>query len=97
MERNERFQAGLQNISAGVSAAASSSSLNGIVDSNGAQQLNMESVKAAKTESGAVIADEVNMLVSAIRENILLRRAASLAIEHGLFIFFDSVFLGRLN
>ena len=44
----------------------------------------MAAAQQAKMADGLKIADCVNMLVSVIRENIVLRRVGRVAVEHGV-------------
>ncbi len=86
VERNDRFQAGVELVAAAslpvVTSAATSYAA--AADCNGAVTLPLAAVQAAKLADGQSVGDQVNMLVSAIRENIVLRRAVAISVDHGL-------------
>lgn len=81
--RNERFVAALHSITGAALCAGQDKKTHSNTDSNGAISLNMEEIKATKLADGLSVAESVNMLVSAIRENIQLRRAGYIQVDSG--------------
>ncbi len=84
VERNERFQVGLQAIAHGVLASVATDASAAAAATGAAADLELGRVNAAADADGKPIGDTVNMLIAAIRENIVLRRATSVAVAHGV-------------
>jgi elongation factor Ts len=82
VERNERFQVALHAVVNGTLqlVPGASASANAV----GVSSLDLAQVNAAKTSEGTSVGDTVNMLISAIRENIVLRRASTLSVPSGV-------------
>eukprot|EP00455_Lapot_gusevi_P050320 TRINITY_DN726_c0_g1_i1.p1 TRINITY_DN726_c0_g1~~TRINITY_DN726_c0_g1_i1.p1 ORF type:complete len:340 (-),score=107.87 TRINITY_DN726_c0_g1_i1:57-1076(-) len=76
--RNERFQAGLAQISQAALSAPSSAA-----SANGASDIPLDTFKEVQVQ-GTKVGDIVTDLVGSIRENIQLRRAAKVSVAQGV-------------
>ena len=79
---NERFQTTLKDITDLV--LNNLSKISSTTDVNGSQLLNIDEIKKLPMKDSTSVQDTLDLLVSAIRENILLRRVSVVSVKDGV-------------